>query len=259
MDLADLWAQHKKFILAVAGALLLLLVGRGILRSQFPYDEVRRDAGRIADGLLRAEEVPDSAVRAIEEEVAALQERYAELVSAMRFRLDDEFALPPNEPNPRAYFFRRLRETQKALVDAAERQDIRVPDALGLKDMAPTDPEEIRRTLVAIDVIQHVLVESIGAGIRRIEAIRIEEAQRGRARSTSFLNELRVDFSIVGGERALRSLVAGLVDGAARGRSPWLAVDKARVKPVKGEEGMLGLELTLAALDIEKADGEEAP
>jgi len=259
MDLADLWAQHKRFILAVAGALLLLLVGNGVISSKFPYEEVQQEAGKVAGAMSRVEEVPDAAVRALEEEMSGLRARYAGLVAAMRFEADDEFVLLPGEPNPRAFFFNRLRKTQSALVDAAERQDIRVPDALGLKDMAPTDSEEIRRTLLALDVIYRVLVEAIGAGVRRVESIRIEDSQRGRAKASAFVNELRVDFGIVGGERSLRAMLAGLIDGAARGGTPFLAVDKARLRPVKGEEGMLGIEVTLVALQIEKGDGEETP
>lgn len=259
MDLADLWAQHKKFILAVAGALLLLLVGRGVLQSNFPYAEVQRDAGKAAQQMGKAEEIPDSVVRDLEVEVTELRARFADLTSTMRYKISDDFTLPPTEANPRLYFFKRLRDTQKALVDAAERQDIRVPDGLGLKDMTPTDPEEIRRTLLALDVIQHALVESIGAGVRRVETIRIEDDQRGKGKATGFTKEMRVDFGIVGGERSLRALVAGLIDGAAQGRAPYLSIDKARIKPVKGEEGMLALEVTLVALQIEKSEGEETP
>ncbi len=259
MDLADVWAQHKKFILAAAGALLLLLIGRGVLRGRYPYDDVQRDAEKMASQMSRSPEFPDAAVRELEADVVGLRARYAELAGAMRFKLEPEFALAAGERNPRGFFFKRLRETQGALVDAAERQDIRVPGALGLKEKAPTDPEEIRRTLVALDVIQQVIVEAIGAGVRRVDSIRIEDEQRGRGKSTGFLKELRVDFEIVGGERSLRSLLAGLVDGAAHGRSSFLAVDKAHLKPVKGEDGMLLLRLTLVALEIEKSDAEETP
>jgi hypothetical protein len=258
MDLADLWAQHKKFILAVAGALLLLLVGRGVLKSQFDYEDERSEADKTAGKMGGTVEVPDSAVRELEADVAALKARNAELVGAMRYKVADEFTLPKNEPNPRAFFFDRQRKMQKALVDVAERQDIRVPESLGLKDMAPTDTEEIRRTLVALNVVRDVLVEAIGAGVRRVETIRIEDESKSRVRTTGFMKELRVEFGVVGGERSLRTMLAGLIDGAAQGHTPYLAVDKARIHPVKGEDGMLQLEVTLVALQIEKSD-EETP
>ena len=44
MDLTDLWQQHKKFILAIAAALLLLLIGRGVLQAEYPVDDVRNIA-----------------------------------------------------------------------------------------------------------------------------------------------------------------------------------------------------------------------
>ena len=101
----------------------------------------------------------------------------------MRFRLSPDFKLAPTDTNPRQTFFRKLREMQRALVDAAEKQDIRVPGALGLKDTSPTEPDEIQRTLVALTVSQLVLIESISAGVRRIETIHIEDSQRGRAKT----------------------------------------------------------------------------
>jgi hypothetical protein len=257
MDLADLWGQHKKFILAVGGALLLLLVGRGFLLSNYDYENAEDDAKKLAAAMASVPDVATDVVGRVDAEVAALRTRYAELAGTMRFKVADEFTLPPNEADPRAFFFLRHHKMQQALVDVAEKQDIRMPEALGLKN-SPTDPEEIRRTLVALDVIQEVLAQSIAAGVRRVESISIEDAQRGRARAASFVKDLHVDFDVVGGEKALRSLVAGVVDDAAHGKSPYLAVDKARLKPVKGEEGMLELTLSLAALTIDKSDAEEA-
>lgn len=258
MDLADVWAQHKKFILVVAGALLLLLVGRGVIQSQWDYESVVLASNKTAQTMKKAERVPEDVVRGLQSEVADLRTRFAQLAGSMRHRTGDAFTPPPGESNLRGFFFRRHQETERALAGAAERQDIRVPDGLGLKGMAPTEPEEIRRQLVALDMVQQVVVESIGAGVRRIASIQIEDAARSRAKG-GFVSDLRVRFDIVGGEKALRSLLVGLVDGAARGESSFLAMDQARIRPVKGELGMLELDLTVAALSIEKGADEEAP
>ncbi len=259
MDLADLWAQHKRFILVVAGALLLLLIGRGVVQSQWDYESVVYSAARTTQGMSKSDRIGDDLVREVQQDVDALRARYAELAKAMRHQTGAAFQVPAGEANPRGFFFKRHRETQKALVEAAERQDIRVPEALGLKDMAPTEPEEIRRQLVALDVVQQVVIESISAGVRRIGAIQIEEESRGRGKAAAFLTELRVRFEVIGGERSIRALLAGLVDGAARGSGSFLAIDQARIKPVKGELGMLQLDLSATALQIETSDSEEAP
>ena len=63
MDLTDLWQQHKKFILAVAGALLLLLVGRGVLQGYFPVDEERRKAKANADAMRKKPEIGRASCR----------------------------------------------------------------------------------------------------------------------------------------------------------------------------------------------------
>ncbi|MBM4013675.1 MAG: hypothetical protein FJ293_01755 [Planctomycetes bacterium] len=259
MDLADLWQQHKKFILIVAGAFLLLLIGRGVLSSQYDYEARAATAYKTSTTMAKQPKVTDDVVRALQDDVASLKARCAELAKTMRHRPDEAFVVPPGEPNPRAFFFRRHRETQKALTEAAERQDIRVPEQLGLKDMAPTEPDEIRRQLVALDVVQQVVVEAIGAGVRRIASIQIEDAAKGRGRAGGFMSDLGVRFDIVGGEKAIRALVTGVVDGAARGQGAYLAVDQARIKPVKGEIGMLQLDLSVSALEIEAGSDEETP
>lgn len=259
MDLADVWQQHKKFILLVAGALLLLLVGRGVIHSQWDYEAKIASAAKTASGMQKQPKVPDDVVRALQQEVSELRGRFAELAKTMRHRPGDAFVVPPGEANPRSYFFKRHNETRRALTEAAERQDIRVPDALGLKDMAPTEPDEIRRQLVALDVVQQVVVEAISAGVRRITTIQIEDAAKARARSAGFLADLSVRFDVVGGEKALRALVSGLVDGAARGQASFLGIDSARIKPVKGEPGMLELDLTVSALAIDASADEETP
>src|SRR5688572_27397102 len=111
MDLADVWAQHKKFILLVAGALLLLLVGRGVIHSKWDYESVVLGSNRTALSMGKAEKVPDDVVRALQEEVAELRGRYGELAKSLRHKTGDAFQVPAGEGNPRGYFFRRHRET----------------------------------------------------------------------------------------------------------------------------------------------------
>jgi hypothetical protein len=258
MDLTDLWQQHKKFILAVAGALLILLIGRGVLQAFYPVAEVRRSAATLASEIKKADDVKAATVRDVESEVEALRARYRELTQSMRFKPNELFVLPANESNPRSFFFKTVLGLQRALVDAAEKQDIRVPEALGLKDTSPTEPEEIRRTLLALNVIHEVVYQAIANGVRRVERIHIEDEQRGRARGSSFVKGLQVDFDIVGNEASLRALLRSLVDGAARGEEPFLEVGTTRLNGVKGEPGMLMLRVTFSALTIEPSEELEA-
>lgn len=258
MDLADVWAQHKRFILIVAGALLLLLIGRGVIQSQWDYEAVAGGAYRHVQQMSKSERIGDDLVRDLQDEVDELRERCAELTKSMHRTPNAAFVLPAGESNPRGFFFRRHNETRKALTEAAELQDVRVPEQLGLKNMAPTEPEEIRRQLVALDLVQQVVIEAISAGVRRIASIQIEEESRGRGKAAGFLSEQRVRFDVVGGERALRTLVAGLVDDPARGSGSYLGIESARLRPVKGELGMLQLDLVVSALSI-RGDDEETP
>jgi len=259
MDLTDLWQEHKKFILATVGATLLLLVGRGVISANYPVASVRASANRTNANLARAEEVKSGTVGDVRAEVDELRGRLTSLVQEMSFRPDELFVLPPGEPNPTAFCWRRIRDLQQVLVDEAERRDIRVPEKLGLEDAAPTDPEEIRRTLRALNVIQNVVLACIDADVRRIQRIRIEEEARRRASRSPFVQELRVEFEILGGERAVRTVLASLSEDASRLGTPYLSITgPTSLTPVTGNRDQVALRLTVAALTIAADDLEEA-
>ena len=156
MDLADIWQEHKKFILMVVGCLVVLLVGKGVIGAKHDYVTESRGCTSVAAKLRKADNVQDRQVRAVREEVEGLRTRMQTLVEQMSFKADDLFVLPRGEQNPTTYCWNRIREMQD-LGDLAERQDILVPPNLGLQDSAPADVEDVRRTLRALNIIQQIL------------------------------------------------------------------------------------------------------
>jgi hypothetical protein len=251
MDLTDLWQEHKKFILAVVGALVLLLVGEGVISGQHPVSRTVRSANSVNSLLRRSLDVADRDVRELEQEVAALRERLAGLVETMDYRHDDLFQLPAEEPNPTAYCWKRIRELQTSLVDVAERSDIEVPERIGLDDTAPTDLDEIRRTLWALDIVNTVVLRCIEANVREILRIQIESQARGRSPAGGSIQELEVEFEVVGYERSLRRVLASLLEDAKRGAGAYLEVKApTRVEPYKYQKDMVLLRLTVAGLSI---------
>ena len=254
MDLTDIWQEHKKFILAVAGALVLLLVGQGIIKSTYPVAAVASESNRVSSRLRRDPEVTSSIVRSVQAEVDELRERLTSLVAEMNFRTEELFELPAGV-SPTSYCWETIREMQRILVDEAERQDIRVPEKLGLEDAAPTDPEEVRRTLRALNIIYNVVLTAIDSNVKRIQRIRIEEASRSRVRGASFVTGLSVEFEIVGTEVSVRTLIDTLVTDGRSGKSTFLELSTpTSIVPHKQERGMMVLRMTVTGLELAVED-----
>ena len=259
MDLTDIWQEHKKFILAAVGTALVLLIGRGWVSAQYDWGAVQRKSSSTSRRLRSAEEVKSGQVATLRAEVEELRERLDTLAEELNFRPEELFVLADGHPNPTSHCWSTIRSLQDVLVDEAERLDINIPEKLGLEDAAPTDPEDIRRTLRALNVIKNVVLSCMDSRVRYIQRIRIEEESRSRSRSAVFVQELRVEFEIVGTERAVRSVLGSLVEGARSGEIPFLEVsDPTSIVPHKTERDMMLLRLSVAALDIANEEREEA-
>jgi len=254
MDLADIWQEHKKFILAVVAALVILLVGKGVIGGQHDYEGKSREARTLVAAMDKVPVIADRDLRALEEHVDGLRERLAADAATMGYRPDDLFVLPPGEAQPTRYVWNRILE-MKALRDEAEREDILIPDNLGLADSAPTDTEEIRRTLRALNVIYHVVLGCIEHRVERVTRINIEADVRRTKGASRFVSETSVEFEIEGHEEAIRGLLAGLVAGGREGRMPYLQVaSPTEIERVKDRPDLLHLRLDVAALALATED-----
>ncbi len=258
MDLTDLWQEHKRFFLAVTGALLLLLVGRGVLSSRFPVREQQHANLRTNAALARSLNVKPGHVAALQSETNELRSRLQTLREEMSFQPDPMFEIAPGTANPQDDCWRTIRTMQQELVDEARRRDIGVPEKLGLQDAAPTDTAEIQRVLRALNVIYQVVLLAMESEVREIRGIQIEPASRSRPQSRAFLSELRVGFDVVGHENSLRGLLERILEGPRRGESPYLSMAAPTILEAdRNRPGLLRLRLTVAALDISAPDQEQ--
>ena len=254
MDLAELWQQHKGFLLTIVGALVVMLIGTSVISDRYPVSSLRSKSSGIQATLNTTVNVPDADVRELRGEVESLRVQIGQLVQEMQFDGDELFELPATEPNPTSYCFVVLRRVQDELVDHASRQNISVPEKLGLQDAAPADPDDIRRTLRALNVIQSVVLAGIDSGVRRIARIQIDPAHTG-VRQGAFYQELGVQFDIVGSERSLQAVLAQVVEEPKLGRAPYLAVQPGtKLEPSKQEPGLYQLHLDVAALAIDTTE-----
>lgn len=255
MDLAEIWQQHKVFLISILGALVLLFVGRGVIADQYPVTELERKSQNVIAQMQKGTDVPDSVLRDLRDQVSGMEDRLRKLLGDMQFESDPLFVLPRGEPNPTSFCWLRLRQAQEALVDEASRQNIFVTEQLGLQDAAPTDPEEIKRTLRALNVVNDVVLTCIEAGVRRIQRIQIDPPAKSRTRRSSFVEDLGIQFEIFGSERALQTVLARLVEGPKQGSLPYLALAAGtKLEPSPQEQGLLRLHLSLSALAIDATD-----
>ncbi|MBI4878204.1 MAG: hypothetical protein HY812_00890 [Planctomycetes bacterium] len=251
MDLNDVWQGNRRFILGVGCAVVLVLIGKGVVGSIWDAPAAARGVERHASGL-RREEAPRAAeVAAVTGESSALAARLEELYARLAFVTEERYLLPKNEPNPDLLYNAIRGQAREDLVEFAARRNIRVKDTLGLPDYTPDGKEAIQRYLRGLCVVEQVVSAAIVAEVRAVDGIEIVE-KKGRARQKSevFVEPLEVRFEIAGTTAA----IAELIDSLVRGGEQFLCVEDFMIEPDQGKSsGLTVLKLTVSALTIDPA------
>ncbi|MFO0984945.1 MAG: hypothetical protein U1E76_24985 [Planctomycetota bacterium] len=223
MDLSDLWQQHKAFIITIATALLVLLIGRTIIGSTYDWQAAR--AGRDADNreLAKIETVPSSRLKELVNERTALEQRTQALATQLTFQVGSDYKLAATDRMAQSTYFELVDRKKEQLVIAPARLDITVPDNLGMPEAAPGDREEVARTLVALNVVNNVVEYAVAARVKRIVKIKYDSSAAARLKRQGFIGELTVHFEIEGTGRVLSDFFEILATAPQRSE-PFLHV-----------------------------------
>lgn len=250
MDLNDLWQGNRRFILAVGGGFVLFLIAKGVIGSV--YDVPAAQAQQLRGRLARTPAPDTTAVRVLEAETAALDERIAALEARMRYEPLPRYVLPRDERSPDLFYNAARSAAEEDLVQLTARSNLRVDPSLGLPDLFPNGREEIQRYLRGLSVVERVVEKSLLARVRALEDIdiKVEPQGRGRRRAPGdgYVEPLLVKFRAVGTSAALTELLRLVVAGD----DAYLAVQEARMRlDPRQPNGFPELEMTLAALAID--------
>lgn len=257
MELEGWWQENKGFALRVGAGALAFLVGLLAIDAAWA-GELEAQSRRLR-GLER--ELAGPAFGAAErdralEENRGLHEVVDTLVRAVRFEPREALRLDLERGSAASQYLRSASDVRERVLVAAGRAGLAVDPGLGLPRLSPTREEEIERTLEALDAIETVLDAAIEARVRRVEDVRIrldaaEGARAGTAADPDGLELTLVDFSLLGGSRALAEVLESLrrpspdEGQGASGGTRVLCVREARVAPARGRSQELRLELTV--------------
>jgi hypothetical protein len=200
MDLENLWQENKRFVLTVAGGVLVFMIGEMIIGQVFG-DELNAERRSVASAnrdLGEAMFGADDLTRARSEN-RALRGALQDLAHAAAFSAREQYRIDPAAGSASSQFFGTVSSAREELLTLAGRNDLRVPDAVGLPALSPTRDGDIERHLEALDLIDRVVHACVDAGVERIDSIDIKldpklDAREGVGR----VERTRVDFTLSG-------------------------------------------------------------
>lgn len=169
MDLDGYWQENKRFVLWVAGGLVVFLIAFLVLDNSYGAEArsslarrngLRRDLAKAYYGASdrdRAQEEND-ALRAAER---ALEE-------AVAFETREAFRLREGAGSSSNQYFGRVEAVRQDLTLLASRARMTLPEGLGIERLQTNDEEIIERHMEALDLLDRVLRLAVEAGVDRV-------------------------------------------------------------------------------------------
>jgi len=247
MNVNDFWQENKRFVLTVAGGVIVFLTGALLINNVFGGElsdlEGRRTKANAAlNGSLYAPTDLDK----LRDENQRLVAAHDALAKAAVFVPRPAFA--PASGSMANRYFEVVAATRDELLPAAGRVGIPVPEDLGLPALAPTKDEHIARTLEALDLIDRTLRLGFEAGLGRVEGIEIKlDTRLLSGKPLEGIEKTLVTFKVRGTATAMTRLV-WLLESSPQSRAGVL--ERAEFLSGGPREDDARLELTLAAIRL---------
>ncbi len=201
MDIAELWEEHKRWILGCAVGLLVYLIGGMVIQGIYSTDAVASQSLRLRRGFQPAEMYTRGALGSAREEQTDLAKELTRLRGALEFKPEPRFLLDGRAKDDDLHFAQVQRELRKELLDRANNLNV---------DLAPTNlvwPRavggEIGSVLLGLALLDQAVNRLLDAhervvegdpqalGLQLIEAFRVEQILGSRPRGTTGYRRLR--------------------------------------------------------------------
>lgn len=256
MDLNEFWQENKRFVMTVAGGVLVFFTGVVLIDNLFGSELSAQGARKIkANATLAGSLFAQSELDLLRVENQKLVAAREALVKATVFVARPTFA--PNTGSITNRYFEVESATRDELLPAAGRVGLPVPEDLGLPALAPTKDEHIARYLDGLDIIDRTLRLGFEAGLGRVEGIDIKlDTRLLSGKPVEGLEKTLVTFKLRGRATSLTRLVL-LLQRSAQTRVGVL--EKAEFLAGGAREDDARLELTLAAVRLHDALPEAKP
>lgn len=220
MTLERLLSEHRRFVVALLGGLLVFVIGFVVIRSieastiKLERANARR-AGNIK-GLIADVQGREGFEQGLEQ---ALMRRIGpEVRGTVEFAVRDTYKIPEGQ-NPFLTYHQGLKQIDEAR-ESALRKGIKVPEAFGLTREPAED--RVGEQLAQLDVIERIVRAAEKLGLAQIVSLKpgpiayvpigaaegADPAPAGSSRPT-FLRRLPVEVTVIGGMDAAQLFLAG--------------------------------------------------
>lgn len=255
MNVNDFWQENKRFVVTVAGAVVVFFTGVMVINSVFGDDlALQLSKQTRLEATLAGPLFQQSDLDVLRTENRALVSAHETLTQATVFVPRADFA--PDAGSLAQRYFEVVARTRDALLPTAGRAGIPVPENLGLPALAPTKDEQIVRHLEALDLIDRVLRLAFEAGIGRVEALEIKlDPRLVSGKPLEGLEKTLVTFKLRGNAE---SLVRLSLLCASTGQAKQGVLERCEFLSGGAREDEARLELVLAAARLHQA-AEEKP
>lgn len=217
-DLNAFLQENRRFLAGVAVAGAVFIVGTAVIGSVFGAEHLR-SRSELQGLTARAAKEP-LFTKANLDEAKEQQSKLAACVESLgdrlRFKPRPEFQLKDGGMSPANQYLDIAARMREDRLDDARSRGVDLVDSAGVPDRAPTQIEEIRRTLLGLDLIDRILRHAVAARVRSIERVSLQLPKvRTDRRSVLYREEIRVETEIVAGSRALSSFLEATLGGDA--------------------------------------------
>jgi len=258
MDLNNYWQENKRFLLTIAAGLLVFFIG-WMLIGRFFGDELGRQrlAGDSAARKLRTDAMyTPSDLSDAQAENEALKASVDVLQKSTAFHARSQFVLDPKRGSPNTQYFAVVSQVREELLKLAGRNNLRLPEDLGLPALSPTRESDIARYLEALDLVDRGVRMALAAQCERIDKIDIKLDPRLTSREgVGNIERTRIVFVISGKPAPLVEFLAlSQQPAAAEGSGGPLLIEKSDMLPARaGNEAALEVTFLAARLVLQEA------
>jgi len=182
MNFDAFWQTHRRFILGMAGGLvvffiLLAITGGGAKES---LSRSRTSISRASREMQSKQLYAASQVSELKERLTMLQERNQLLADRNLPAFRERFRVKPGIP-PAQHYISLTGEMRDELIGWALRRNCEVDDSLGLPPVSPSQPQQIDRVLRGLDVVDRVVHLAVDYGASEVDKIRIAQKRSRRS------------------------------------------------------------------------------
>jgi hypothetical protein len=138
------------------------------------------------------------------------------------------------------------------LLTLAGRNNLRLPDDLGLPALSPTREEEIARYLEALDLVDRAARAAMAAGLQRIDKVEIRlDPKLATRQGVGEIERTRVEITAAGAPGPIVRFLSATQEPAATGGWKPLIVEKADVLTSRGKPDEATLQATFVVARLQ--------